>query len=119
MNSLSIGIDPKFSGIWYFGITHYNWIIAIKLGLTWLIKVHGRSHIELPVFCFERKIYTNSHEKAEVFLSLCCVFTCQITCLFKRIQHSVCLFASCVSCHDNAEFIDSTWHFHYDSARLN
>lgn len=66
MNSLSIGIDPKFSGIWYFGITHYNWIIAIKLGLTWLIKVHGRSHIELPVFCFERKIYTNSHEKAEV-----------------------------------------------------
>lgn len=84
MNSLSIGIDPKFSGIWYFGITHYNWIIAIKLGLTWLIKVHGRSHIELPVFCFERKIYTNSHEKAAVFLSLCCVFTCQITVAYLR-----------------------------------
>lgn len=73
MNSLSIGIDPKFSGIWYFGITHYNWIIAIKLGLTLLIKVHGRSHIELPVFCFERK-YTQIHMKKLKFFFLFVVF---------------------------------------------
>lgn len=107
MNSLSIGIDPKFSGKWYFGITYYNWIIAIKLGITWLIKEHCRSHIELPVFCFERKIYKNSHDKAEFLYLFVAFYMSNNCCLFKRIQHSVCLFASCVSCHDIAEFIET------------